>query len=123
MHQELNNLSTDELRLAIEEDQREFWRIWGHAPQSELYDGPDLLRLYTGVPFAYCNGVMCGQLPADRMDAVIRETVSYYHERNAKWEWIVGPKSSPASLESCLMEHGLSVDGQDWGMAINLRDG
>lgn len=121
MQQKLNDFSSTVLTSAIEESLREFWGNWGRAPQSELYDGPDMMRLYTGVPFAFCNGVICSQLSPDNMDAGIDETASYFSARNATWEWIVGPNSTPASLDNSLVKHGLLVHGEMIGMAINLH--
>lgn len=121
MHQKLDNFSSAMLTAAIEESLREFWGNWGRAPQSELHDSPNMLRLYTGVPFAFCNGVVCSQSSPEYIDTWIDETVSYFSARNATWEWIVGPNSTPASLENSLAEHGLFVHGEMIGMAINLH--
>ncbi len=117
-----NNASSAELISAIEEDVRGFWRNWGRAPQSTLHDSPDLVRLHTGVPFAFCNGVMCGERARDDIDAVVAETVSYFRSQKATWEWIAGPASSPPSLEGALARHGLHVHGELIGMALELQD-
>jgi ribosomal protein S18 acetylase RimI-like enzyme len=118
MQSKLNDFSSPVLIPAIEESLREFWGNWGSAPQSELYDDPNMLRFFTGVPFAFCNGVIARQLPSDK---IIDETISYFRERNATWEWMVGSNSisdpSPASLE----KHGLVLHGESIGMAINLH--
>jgi len=79
------------------------------------------MRLYTGVPYGFCNGVICNQLSPDNIDAVIDETVSYFSARNATWEWIIGPNSTPASLDESLVKHGLFIQGGSIGMAINLH--
>jgi ribosomal protein S18 acetylase RimI-like enzyme len=118
----LSNFTSTILIPAIEESLREFWVNWGGSPQSELYDGPNMMRLYTGVPYAFCNGVIGKQLSSDSIDADIDETVSYFRARNAKWEWIVGPNPTPAFLDKSLIKHGLSVQGESTGMAINLHD-
>jgi ribosomal protein S18 acetylase RimI-like enzyme len=117
----LNDFSSNALIAAIEESLRELWRNWGRAPLSELYDGSDMLRLYTGVPYAFCNGVICRQLSPDKPDDRIEETVSYYRDRNASWEWIVGPNSNPASLDEALERHGLVNHADSIGMGINLH--
>jgi GNAT superfamily N-acetyltransferase len=122
MQPKLNDFSSAALISAIEESLREFWGNWGRAPRSELYEGPNMMRLYTGVPYAFCNGVICNHLSSDNIDAQIDETASYYHERNAIWEWIVGPNSAPASLDKSLVEHGLFAHGESIGMGINLNE-
>ena len=121
MQQKLNDFSTPVLISSIEESLREFWGNWGLAPQSELYDGLDMMRLHTGVPYAFCNGVICSHLSPDDIDARINEIVSYFSARAATWEWIVGPNSTPASLDMSLVKHGLFVHGESSGMAINLH--
>ncbi len=69
----------------------------------------------------FCNVVMCGPLPPDDLEAAIKETVTFYSARNAKWEWIAGPDSTPASLEDSLVKHGLHARGEMTGMAIDLH--
>jgi GNAT superfamily N-acetyltransferase len=121
VQQKLNDFSSTVLISAIEESLREFWGNWGRAPRSEFYDGTDMMRLYTGVPFAFCNGVICNPMSTDNMDARIEATVSYYIARNATWEWVIGPNSNPASLERSLIKNGLSIHGESIGMAIDLQ--
>jgi GNAT superfamily N-acetyltransferase len=121
MQAKLNDFSSTVLISAIEESLREFWGNWGRAPGSELYDGPELMRLYTGVPYAFCNGIVCSQLSSINVDTVIDDIVSYFYERNAIWEWIVGPNATPTSLETTLLSHGLVVRAESTGMAVNLN--
>jgi hypothetical protein len=117
----LNDFSSTVVISAVEESLREFWGNWGRAPQSELYDSPDMLRLSTGVPYSFCNGVSCRQLSPDTIDSVIDQTISYYQARNAIWEWVVGPNTMPAFLDETLEKHGLCVHGESYGMAIDLH--
>jgi ribosomal protein S18 acetylase RimI-like enzyme len=65
--------------------------------------------------------VICSQLSPDRIDAQIDETISYYRERNATWEWMVGPNSVADSLDISLLKHGMYVRGESIGMAIDLH--
>jgi GNAT superfamily N-acetyltransferase len=120
VQRKLDDFSSPVLIVAIEESLREFWENWGYAPQSELYASPNMLRLYTGVPYAFCNGVIYRQISINTIDSEIDETVSYYHARNATWEWIVGPKSASAFIDKKLEKHGLFAHGVSIGMAINL---
>ena len=120
MHQKINNFSPDVVIPAIEENLREYWGYYGRAPQSELVDGPEFLRFYTGVPFPFLNGVSSYQLSPDHVDAEIDESIAYFQKRNAIWEWIVGPQPAPASLPESLAKHGLKADGGSPGMAIHL---
>ena len=120
--QEFNDFSPASLVDVIEENLREFWSNWGRAQRSELYAGPDLVRLYTGVPIAFCNGVSCARFSPTTIDALIAETIAYYSARDATWEWLVRPDASPGSLENGLIAHGLQPRGEDIGMAIDLRN-
>lgn len=122
MQEKLNEFSPTALTTAIEESLREFWGIWGNAPQSDLYDGPEMLRLYTGVPFAFCNGVVCSRFSLDELDKAIDETISYFTTHKATWEWVVGPNPNPISLDKYLEKHGLCASGEMIGMAANLHE-
>jgi GNAT superfamily N-acetyltransferase len=121
MQQRLTDYSPSLLISAIEDSMREFWINWGQAPQCELYDQRGILRLYTGIPYAFCNAVICSQSSPEEVDEKIDETVAYYAARNATWEWVVGPGSNPASLDQCLEQHGLACRGEAIGMAIDLH--
>ena len=80
-----------------------------------------MLRLYTGVPYSFCNGVIYRQLSPEHHDTVIDQTLSYYQARNAIWEWVVGPNNMPAFLDETLEKHGMCVHGESYGMAIDLH--
>lgn len=121
MENKLRDFSSSSVIPSIEESLREFWGNWGRAPQSELYEAANMIRLYTGVPYAFCNGVICSHFSPDNIDAVIDETVAYYSARNATWEWIVGPNTNPDYLGLLLEKHGLITRGASIGMAINLH--
>lgn len=121
MPQTLANLSSTSLITAIEASLREFWKNWGSAPHSELYDGLDMLRLYTGVPYPFCNGVACANLSEHCIDPTIEATLMYFDERHATWEWTVGPQAQPAGLKARLEAYGLTVCGESVGMAIDLH--
>jgi len=121
MENKLSDYSFSSVIPSIEGSLREFWENWGSAPRSDLYDSPNLTRLYTGVPYAFCNGVICSHFSPDNIDAVIDETISYYSARNATWEWIVGPNTNPDYLGLLLEKHGLITRGASIGMAINLH--
>lgn len=71
MGQKTDSLSSKALILAIEGSLGEFWGNWGRASQSELYDGQDFIRCYTGVPFAFCNGVICRQFSPSDVGAAV----------------------------------------------------
>lgn len=121
MEQKLKDFSSDVLISAIEESLWEFWGNWGSAPGCERNNDPNLLRFYTGIPFSFCNGVITKQLLPEEQDRIIEETVSYFRDRDAIWEWAVGPNTSTASLETALEKHGLISHGESAGMAIDLR--
>jgi GNAT superfamily N-acetyltransferase len=117
----MEDFSATAMIPAIEESLREFWANYARSPLTECHVGPDMTRLYTGIPKAFLNGVNSIHLPASRLDEIIDATISYYMARHAKWEWIVGPLADPPNLKAALESKGLSVQGEDIGMAIDLH--
>jgi GNAT superfamily N-acetyltransferase len=105
---------------AIEESLREYWGNYGRAPGSEFEDSQGLLRVYTGIPFSFLNGVSSYQLSTDQTDEAIEETNHFFQVRHATWEWMVGPQPSPQSLPESLVKHGFEAGGDSPGMAARL---
>jgi GNAT superfamily N-acetyltransferase len=120
MPEKYHDFSPNFVIPAIEESLREYWSNYGRAPGSELEDSQGLLRVYTGIPFSFLNGVSSYQLSPDRTDEAIEETIHFFQTRQATWEWMVGPQPSPQSLPESLVKHGFEVGGDSPGMAARL---
>src|SRR5262249_1148933 len=120
MSEILQELSTPALVRAIEANLFAAWASFGHWPQVELYDGPDLMRVITGVPFPWCNGVFRAQLPPQETDATIAATLTHFKARHLPLIWWTGPSTRPTDLGERLQAHGLPQAEEAPGMAGNL---
>ena len=105
---------------AIEESLREYWSNYGQAPQSEIYDKQGFLRVYTGIPFAFLNGVSSFNLQKAQADQAIEESIRFFQNKKVPWEWVVGPQPSPANLVKLLTRFGLHATSSMPGMAVQL---
>ena len=116
----LKDMSAPALVSAIETGLQARWASRGRAPDSELHDGPDMMRVLTVAPFRALNGVVRTQLDPAEADAKIEETMAYFGSREVSWIWFVGPSTQPTDLGERLQAHGLAHAGDLPGMALGL---
>jgi ribosomal protein S18 acetylase RimI-like enzyme len=121
MSEILQDLSTPALVRAIEANLFETWAYSGRWPQAELYDGLDMMRFITGVPFPWCNGVFRAHLAPEETDAKIAATLTHFKARHLPLIWWTGPSTRPADLGERLQAHGLKHAEDAPGMAMDLR--
>ena len=117
----LNDLTEPAIVEAIEDNPTEFFAYLGQAPQAEVYNGPDMMRMITGIPYPLCNTVFRAKLPRERLDERIEETLSHFKARNLPMLWWTGPSTTPADLDERLVAHGLVHAGNPPGMAADLE--
>jgi len=92
-----------------------------NALHVECYDGPEMLRICTGVPFFFLNPVLRTRLGAATLDAWIEPTLNYYRSRGMPMAWIVSPSTQPGDLADHLQKHGLTTLMSMPGMAVDLE--
>jgi GNAT superfamily N-acetyltransferase len=102
-----------------------FWEsrlVTAASPETEMYDGPDMLRFSAGIPFAPFNGVLRTRLTASQADGAIDSTLSYFRSLNLPMSWTVEPSANPDDLGERLTNKGLvfETDGGT-GMALDLE--
>lgn len=108
--------------VAIEENLVATWAGFARLPRAEVYEGPDLMRLLTGEPYAVSNGIYRARFDTDRADDAIERAIEPFRARRLPFSWLVGPGSEPADLGARLEAHDLRFLG-DWpGMAVDLDD-
>jgi GNAT superfamily N-acetyltransferase len=120
MSQVVMDVSSPGLVPALEANMLEFYMAWGRAPQGELYHGPELIQVITGLPFALLNGIFSAHLTPETADVAIEATVV----RAALWGvpmyWFIGPSTRPSGLRTCLERHGFVPSSNLPGMAADL---
>lgn len=116
----LRDLSAPALVEAIEGNAADFFAYLGRSPRVELYDGPDMVRFVSGVPFPLCNDVLRARFAPDEADAKIGEALSHFQARQVPMLWWTGPSSCPDDLGERLIARGLVPGGSPPGMGADL---
>lgn len=117
----LNDLADPAIVEAIEANPTDFFAYLGQTPQADTYNGPDMMRMITGIPYPLCNTVFRARLPSESLDERIEETLSHFKARHLPMLWWTGPSTSPADLGESLVAHGLVPAGSPAGMAADLE--
>ncbi|HUP27407.1 MAG TPA: GNAT family N-acetyltransferase [Chloroflexia bacterium] len=121
MIQILNDISGPEIVEAIEANPAAFLAFLGQTPQADLYNGPDMVRVVSGIPYPLCNTVSRARFTPDSVDDQIEETLSHFKARQMPMLWWTGPGTTPPDLGEHLSAHGLIPAGSPPGMAADLE--
>jgi ribosomal protein S18 acetylase RimI-like enzyme len=121
MSEIMEDLPDAALVAAIEANLFGTWGMLGRSPRVEMYQGPDMLRYATGVPFPLMNGVLRARLEPGEVDDKIEATIGYFKARRLPMLWWTGPTTQPADLGKHLEAHGLRHGNDQPGMAVELR--
>ncbi|MFC7621282.1 GNAT family N-acetyltransferase [Microlunatus sp. GCM10028923] len=111
---------TDDASAAIEANLDAFLFALGRAGGAEERSDPTVRWTIGGSPIDYHNAVTRARLPADEVDAVIEEMINTCRRHRVPGSWHVGPSMRPTDLGDRLRSHGLSPDGAEPGMALDL---
>ena len=117
----LNDPADPAIVEAIEANPADFFAYLGQAPQADVYNGPDMMRMITGIPYPLCNTVFRARFPRERLDERIEETLSHFKARHLPMLWWTGATTSPAELGESLVTHGLVPAGSPPGIAVDLE--
>lgn len=117
----VTDVSEQSLAAAVEANLFGTWSAMRTAPQVEVYDGPDMIRYISGVPFPIMNGVLRAQFEAARADEQIEEALTHFRSRNLPMTWFTGPTTEPDDLGARLEAHALVHEEPEApGMAVDL---
>lgn len=117
----LNDLVGPAVVEAIEANPADFFAYLGQMPQADVYNGPDMMRMITGIPYPLCNTVIRARLPGEGLDERIDETLLHFKARQLPMLWWIGPTTSPSDLGERLVARGLVPAGSPVGMAADLE--
>jgi GNAT superfamily N-acetyltransferase len=120
MTEVVEGLSPARLLPALESNMIEFYAAWGRAPQGELWEDPELVQVYTGLPIALCNGIFGARLVPGMVDTTTEATIDYLASRRVPALWWTGPGTQPPDLGRHLQDHGFVHTGDVPGMAVDL---
>jgi GNAT superfamily N-acetyltransferase len=113
-------MTEDPLVERIESNLFTSWRLLAGMPGVDLYDGPQMLRFASGVPFPLCNGVMRAVLDPVDPGAQIKQTIEFFRSGELPMLWWIGPSTEPEGLGRMLEERGLVKAETARGMAAEL---
>lgn len=119
----INDFSTQALTAAIKANLFEYHEYLGRSPKAEFHEGPHLKWVFTGIPFSFLNNVLDTHLTSENVDEVIQQTLASFRSRNiTKVSWWAEPGTQPANLGEHLVAHGLILDDEEPGMAVDLME-
>src|SRR5690348_13932381 len=121
MNAVLTDLSPSALSLAVEESEIAYWEYRARASRWELRAEPGLTWYRSDLPSTYFNGVLRTTLMEGEADERIVATLAAFKRRGLPGTWWLGPSRTPTDLGLRLARCGLIGQGDDPGMAVDLR--
>jgi hypothetical protein len=117
----LSDFSTPALARAIKANWMDYYRCLGRAPNAEMYAGPYLTWLLTGIPDAFNNVVLQTRLPPDDAGELIGQALTHFRSRSVRrLSWWLDEGAQETDLKKQLVAHGLTFDEGGTGMAADL---
>ena len=107
---------------AIEENFIGLTSAYVRTSGGQVHIEPELTWLYTGTPLSYYNGVTRTTIGTSDPDARIRAILAFFQTRRQPMSWWVTPSTCPPDLARRLQAHGLKLEWQDAGMAVDLHN-
>ena len=120
MSQVVVDVSSRVLGPALEANMSEFYMALGRAPPGELYDGPDLIQVITGLPVALLNGIFSTQLTPESADEAIEAALARIAPWGVPAYWWIGPSTRPLELGAYLEHRGFARGSDTPAMAADL---
>jgi ribosomal protein S18 acetylase RimI-like enzyme len=117
----LTDLSPAALAEAIQENEVRFWLERARIAGWEVHEERGLAWYVSGMAGSMDNGVLRTHLTNEDADRRIEEMQAAFTERELPLVWWGGPARTPADLAARLEAHGFVSQGDDPGMAIDLR--
>jgi GNAT superfamily N-acetyltransferase len=120
MREILQDLSTDKLVAAYEENLFSWIPVFGSLGRAYSDDPPGVRRSITDIPMALLNSVMDARLEPEQVQPAIERVLAEARSRKVSVMWWTGPSTRPAGLGERLLEYGFVVDEDGPGMALEL---
>ena len=111
----------ERLAAAIEESQSLYFQDLGRLPQVRVRTSEEYVRVTTGVPFPFFNGIVRTRLAPEVVEAAIDREVAHFAQCGVPFVWWTGPTTAPADLGERLRARGFVLAYTGLGMAADLR--
>lgn len=92
------------------------------TPEVDVCDEADCRWFMSGISHPFLNAVKLVKFNSTELDNRIDATLQAFTSRNLPMTWWVGPASEPTNLGQALKTHGLKLDDELPGMALNLEE-
>lgn len=103
----LKSPTYDRVGGAIEENLFAWWDVFENLPTVEVYRGPDMVSVVSGVKHPLCNHVLRSRLDESDADERIEAVLAPLRERRIPFFRWVSPTTTPLNLGERLVRHGL----------------
>src|SRR5207248_233597 len=87
------------------------WADVGCPLPGELYDGPDMQRIVSGLPAPLFNAIYRARFAPETVDEQIEAAIAPFKARGLAALWWLTASSQPADLGARLEAHGLTYLG------------
>ncbi len=112
----LEDFSNSSLLKAMEENVHQAWIRLGHGLGAVVHEEPEVLWFLSRLPFHLANGIVRAHFP----ESALEERLKQFTAHQVPIAWLVGPSTQPASLGTCLEQHGWMREDAP-GMALDLQ--
>lgn len=117
----VSDFSAPTVARAIRANWADSYCYLGRSPRAELAVGPHLTWVLTGIPDSFLNVVLGTQLPPDRADEIIDQTLAHFRARQVTGlSWWAEPETPGVDLGMRLTARGLRLIEGNTGMAADL---
>lgn len=121
MRQVRTDASPAALVAAIEANTHDAFARWGRALGADFHEDAAVTYFTSAVPLQLANGVIRTHLTSASAGTRIAAIVGDLRANDEPFAWLIGPSSQPDDLPALLEAHGLTLDDESPGMALDLR--
>lgn len=116
MHTPLEDFSNSSLLKAMEANVQQAWIRLAHGLRAEVHEEPEALWFLSRLPFHLANGIVRTHFAEHTVEERLKQFTAYH----LPIAWLVSPSTRPASLGTCLEQHGWMREDAP-GMALDLQ--
>jgi len=116
----LEELTSEEVVRACEENYINFWRNIGTSPNAEFSGDKGITRCITGLSQDVFNVVLKCNLDPETIDTRIDDAIKYFRFRRIPLLWHTGILSEPKDIGKYLEARGFPMDYELAAMAVDL---
>jgi GNAT superfamily N-acetyltransferase len=121
MNMVLKDFSTSSVVEAMENNVHEAWIRFAHLLGATVYDEPDILWFFSGLPFHLANGIVRTRFSEEHLEEMLEERLQQFAAKQVPMAWLIGPSTRPVNVGSRLQGHGWVLEDETPGMAIELQ--